>query len=187
MQKALELDSANFQYLAEEAEAHNTLGNQTDAAQLFDQAHKMSPENQIVKAKLGKLLINLQDYREACRLLAELQTADSTYLFYLKNLAAAAFKQEKNKEAGQLYEEVLRQNPRDFSGYLNLASHLSAGHCLFRRLDGFGNRTAAVSGKSGYAVAFGTDMFRWKRVCLIDGSICLSRINKIKEQQFFGK
>lgn len=121
--QGLQYNSASFELNSETAECLAALGNHHDAVPFYKKALQIQPENLSVKAKLGRTLINQNDYKQAYDVFSEIYQSDSLNVFWNKQLAFCAFRTGKKQEAIALYEKVLEQNPRDHSSYINL-SHL---------------------------------------------------------------
>jgi tetratricopeptide (TPR) repeat protein len=119
--QAVVLDQQNINYLSDLADLLSALGNTTDAVSVFRKALSIWPEDVSVKAKLGQLLISQREFPEAYRIFSELRQPDTTNVIFNKNLAVAAARTGKSKQAIQLFDQVLATNPRDISVYLNLS------------------------------------------------------------------
>jgi tetratricopeptide (TPR) repeat protein len=118
--EALKLHPVNPEFLAEMAEGLSVLGNYQDAASYFQKAIKFQPNNFSLLAKQGRNYINLKDYKCAYNCFSRLYKADSTNVYWNKQLAFCAFRTGNKTQSRQLYKEVLQQNPRDYSTYSNL-------------------------------------------------------------------
>lgn len=80
----------------------------------------MSPGDLSLKGKLGRTYLNIDDFKRAFITFADVYKSDSTNVFFNKQLAFAAFKVGKPHLAIRLYEQVVIDNPGDFSSHLNL-------------------------------------------------------------------
>lgn len=118
--EALLLDPNNVEIIIEIAENLSTIGNHKDAEEFFVKAIQLNPDNLTLKAKLGRVYINEQDYRKANDLFAEIYAIDSTNVFWNKQYAYCCFKTSNRLKAVDLYEKVLKANPRDHGTYINL-------------------------------------------------------------------
>lgn len=119
----LQFNPGHFTLNNEMAECLSVIGNNHDAVSFFKLASEIEPDNLYVKGKLGRTLINLNKYKEAYDLFSEIYHEDSTNVFWNKQLAFCAYRTGQKPRAISLYENVLEQNPRDYSSYINL-SHL---------------------------------------------------------------
>lgn len=119
--QAVVLDQNNLLYLTDLADLMTTLGNTVDAILVYRKAVSQAPAETAIRAKLGQLLINQREFPEAYSLFKDLRQSDTTNLFFTKNLAIAAGRMGKTQEAIPLFEQVIKNNPRDLSSYLNLA------------------------------------------------------------------
>lgn len=117
---ALELDYENFDILAELADALSILGNHQDATPYYERAASLQPDNFTVKGKLGRNYIQLEKFWSAYNVFAEIYESDSSNVFWNKQLAFCAHRTGKTEQSIELYEKVLKQNPRDYSSYFNL-------------------------------------------------------------------
>lgn len=124
IQQALAHDSANMVYLTELADLYLVMGNYPDAIGVYRKALEKEPGDPFLKANLGKLLIRLQENREAYAIFTALHLEDSVNLWVQKQLAVCSSRLGKNREASALYMNVLQQNPGDISSSLALASLL---------------------------------------------------------------
>ena len=127
-QKALEAFTSGLQYepknidlLSQSAECFALLGNNFDAIKYYEDAIALAPENLTMAAKLGRVHINLKDYKKAYEVFANIYQNDSLNVYWNKQLAYCSFRVNRRKQAAYLYEKVIEANPRDFGTYNNLA------------------------------------------------------------------
>lgn len=120
--EGLQYEPENISLLAEAADCFSTLGNNRDAVDFYTKAVKLAPGDLVLAGKLGRVYINLKEYKPAYEVFASIYSADSSNVFWNKQLAFCAFQIFKRKEAVRLYEKVIDANPRDLSSYLNLIS-----------------------------------------------------------------
>ncbi|MCY1722261.1 tetratricopeptide repeat protein [Prolixibacteraceae bacterium Z1-6] len=116
----LQMDPDNVELLVQAAECFSILGNNTDAINFYKQAHNLSPQNLALTAKLGRVYINLKDYKSAYEAFSNIYAQDSSNVYWNKQLAYCAFRTFKREQASHLYEKVLEANPRDLGTYSNL-------------------------------------------------------------------
>ncbi|WP_346860329.1 tetratricopeptide repeat protein [uncultured Draconibacterium sp.] len=110
----------NIELLSQAAESFSILGNNIDAINFYTRASDLAPENLSMAAKLGRVYINLKNYKAAYEVFSSIYELDSTNVYWNKQLAYAAFRTFKREQASYLYEKVLEANPRDHSSYSNL-------------------------------------------------------------------
>lgn len=118
--KGLQLEPDNHEVLTELADAYAALGNYHDAGSFYEKACSMDPDNLLVAGKLGRNFIQLNDYKRAYNVFADVYLADSTKIFWNKQLAYCAYKTDRKQEAIDLFERVIEMNPGDYSSYMNL-------------------------------------------------------------------
>jgi len=106
--------------LSQTAECFAILGNNPDAINYYKQACSIAPNNLPLAAKLGRVYINLKNYKEAYQVFSGIYSQDSTMVYWNKQLAYCAFRTFNREEASALYEKVLEANPRDYGSYTNL-------------------------------------------------------------------
>lgn len=126
-QKALEALTSGLRYstnnvelLSESAECFSILGNNQDAINYYTKANELAPTNLPLAAKLGRVHINLKDYKTAYSVFTGIYAQDSSNVYWNKQLAYCAFRTFKREQASHLYEKVLAANPRDYGSYSNL-------------------------------------------------------------------
>ena len=119
-QSAVQADSANCDAITELAECYSMLGNYHDAAYWFNKVVQLQPENLVLLAKQGRNYISLKDYKQAYDCFTNIYKSDSTNIYWNKQLAYCAFRNGNKKQSQHLYQQVLSQNPRDYSTYTNL-------------------------------------------------------------------
>lgn len=117
---ALKLDPNNIKILGEMAENLSILGNNSDAVTFYKRAIKLDPQNFVTAGKLGRVYINLKDYKNAYDIFEGIYLSDSTNVYWNKQFAYCSFRIFKRKQAVYLYEKVLVANPRDYGSYSNL-------------------------------------------------------------------
>ena len=122
LRQALVRDSANTVWWSELADLHIAMGNSVDALHAFRHALTITPGHLPLKGRMGKLLLTMQENREAYRVFTELRQADSLNLFFNRQLAISASRLNKSGEAKQLFLKVLEMNPRDLGSSLALAT-----------------------------------------------------------------
>lgn len=120
LEKALFYEPDNSLYLAELGETYFSLGNLYQAVDCFRRASELSPDDPSLKGKLGRTYLNIDDFKRAFITFADLYKVDSTNVLFNKQLAFSAFKIGKPRLAIRLYEQVVKDNPGDFSSHLNL-------------------------------------------------------------------
>lgn len=118
--EANNLQPGNIEILSEMAESLSVLGNYQDASYYFQKAAKLQPNNLPVLARLGRNYISLKDFKRAYTCFSDVYSKDSTNVYWNKQLAFCAFRTGKKEQAICLYENVLQQNPRDYSSYFNM-------------------------------------------------------------------
>ncbi|MFV0590774.1 MAG: tetratricopeptide repeat protein [Draconibacterium sp.] len=118
--EGLKFEPENVTMLGETAESFAILGNNQDAVSFYQKAVGLALDDLILAGKLGRVYINLKDYKNAYDIFSSVYTRDSSNVFWNKQLAYCAYKVHKRKEAVYLYEKVLDANPRDYTSYLNL-------------------------------------------------------------------
>ncbi|MBN1820531.1 MAG: hypothetical protein JXR31_02855 [Prolixibacteraceae bacterium] len=115
------INSENVNILEELAEVLTKLDNHNDAVLFFQQANRIAPENLTIAAKLGATYINLKDYENALRVFTDIYEKDSSNVFWNKQYAFCVAKTRANDSlAVQLYEGLLKKNPRDLTVYTSL-------------------------------------------------------------------
>ena len=126
-QKALEAFLSGLQYnasnvvmLEETAECFSILGNNKDAISFYEKAIQVDPENLALAGKLGRVHINLNDYKTAYNVFSGIYEKDSSNVYWNKQLAYCSFRVFQREQARDLYERVLDANPRDHGTYINL-------------------------------------------------------------------
>jgi tetratricopeptide (TPR) repeat protein len=126
-QEALQAFSTGLQYepenvnlIEQSAECFAILGNNQDAILFYEKAVKLDTTNLAVAAKLGRVHINLKDYKNAYQVFSGIYKQDSSNVYWNKQLAYSAFRMFNRKRASYLYEKVLEAYPRDYGSYSNL-------------------------------------------------------------------
>lgn len=122
LQQALVRDSSNTVWWSEVADLCIAMGNSVDALFAFRHALTITPGHLPLKGRMGRLLLTMQENREAYRVFTELRKADSLNLFFNRQLAISASRLNKSGEAKQLFLKVLEMNPRDLGSSLALAT-----------------------------------------------------------------
>ncbi len=120
--EGLQLEPENISLLGEAADCFSTLGNNRDAVDFYTKAVKLAPDDLVLAGKLGRVYISLKEYIPAYEVFTSIYSADSSNVFWNKQLAFCAFRVFKREEAIKLYKMVLDANPRDLGSYLNLIS-----------------------------------------------------------------
>ncbi|MDO8929283.1 MAG: tetratricopeptide repeat protein, partial [Bacteroidota bacterium] len=69
---------------------------------------------------LGRAYISIDDFMRAFQTFESIHKVDSTNVYFNKQFAFTAFRTGKPDLAIRLYEQVLAENPGDFSSHLNL-------------------------------------------------------------------
>lgn len=118
--EGLMYEPENVIMLGETAESFAILGNNQDAVSFYQKVVNLAPNDLVLAGKLGRVYINLKDYKNAYDVFSSIYARDSSNVFWNKQLAYCAYKVVKRKEAVHLYEKVLDANPRDYTSYLNL-------------------------------------------------------------------
>ena len=116
----LELQPQNVGLITESAECFAILGNNIDAINFYKQACELAPKDLALAAKLGRVHINLKDYKDAYSVFSGIYVQDSSNVYWNKQLAYCSFRIFKREQASYLYEKVLEANPRDYGSYTNL-------------------------------------------------------------------
>src|SRR5690606_14763377 len=117
---ALEFEPENTDILIELADALAALGNYHDARPFYEKAARMQPQNLVLKGKLGRNYIQQDNYPKAFRIFDEIYQADSTNVYWNKQLAFCASQTGNKKQAIDLSEKVIQMNGGDYSSYVNL-------------------------------------------------------------------
>lgn len=120
LEKALLYEPKNSNYLAELGENYSVLGNLYQSVECFRQASMFAPENIGLKARLGRAYLSIDDFKRAFTTFASVRQVDSTNVYFNKQFAFAAFKTEQQNLSIRIYEQVIAENPGDFSSHLNL-------------------------------------------------------------------
>ena len=116
----LQYDANEVVMLEETAECFSILGNNRDAVAYYEKALKVEPNNLSLAGKLGRVHINLDDYKTAYNVFSGIYEKDSTNVYWNKQLAYCSFRVFERERARDLYEKVLEANPRDHGTYINL-------------------------------------------------------------------
>ena len=116
----LQYDSENINLMEQSAECFAILGNNQDAILYYTKAVELDTSNLAIAAKLGRVYINLKDYKTAYNIFSGIYKKDSSNVYWNKQLAYSAFRMFKRKQASYLYEKVIEENPRDLGSYTNL-------------------------------------------------------------------
>ena len=184
-EKALELDSCSSEILCELGEANSVLGNNHNAIAYFERAVERDSANLPLAGKLGKTYINLKEFRSAYNVFSKIYSLDSTNVYWNRQLAYCASRLGKKDEAVILYEKVLVQNPKDLGTCLNLArlyqSDKQYDLALRKTYNGmrYFNKTLALNYYREYIREGGEEVHNL--------NYALERIQKIKEELFFGE
>jgi tetratricopeptide (TPR) repeat protein len=124
LREAVQKDSLNTRWWSELADVYQLMGNAPDALATFRKAVALDPSHPPLKARMGRLLLSMQENREAYQVFSELRQADSLHLFYNRQLAVSASRLGKNREARERFRQVLELNPRDYGSTLALVTLL---------------------------------------------------------------
>jgi len=116
----LQFQPENITLMGEAAESFSMLGNNQDAVSYYEAALKLDSSNLIMAGKLGRVYINLKQYKPAYQVFSHIYSRDSSNVFWNKQLAYCAFRTFHREQAVYLYENVLEANPRDHASYINL-------------------------------------------------------------------
>lgn len=116
----LQYEPNNVNLIEQTAECFAILGNNPDAILFYKKAVNLDTTNLAVAAKLGRVHINLKDYKQAYKVFSKIYVQDSSNVYWNKQLAYSAFRMFNRKQACYLYEKVLEANPRDYGSYSNL-------------------------------------------------------------------
>ncbi len=116
----LQYDANEVVMLEETAECFSILGNNRDAVAYYEKALKVEPNNLSLAGKLGRVHINLDDYKTAYNVFSGIYEKDSINVYWNKQLAYCSFRVFERERARDLYEKVLEANPRDHGTYINL-------------------------------------------------------------------
>jgi tetratricopeptide (TPR) repeat protein len=119
--EALQLEPNNAEIMGEMAEGLSVLGNNQDAIEFFKKAINVDPGNLVLAGKLGRVYINLKEYKNAYDVFAGIYLKDSSNVYWNKQFAYCSYRINRRKQAVYLYEKVIEANPRDFGSYSNLA------------------------------------------------------------------
>ncbi len=128
--RGLQYDPGNVEMISETAECFSILGNTPDAISYYTKAFELAPDDLVLAGKLGRVHINLKDYKKAYEVFTGIYEKDSTNVYWNKQLAYCSFRTFKREQARDLYVKVLEANPRDYSTYSNLI------HCYDWRKEG---------------------------------------------------
>lgn len=120
LEQAIFYEPQNSLYLAELGENYSSLGNIYQMVDCYRRAVEFSPKDLSLKAKLGRAYISIDDFMRAFQTFESIHKVDSTNVYFNKQFAFAAFRTGKPDLAIRLYEQVLAENPGDFSSHLNL-------------------------------------------------------------------
>lgn len=120
LEQAIFYDPQNSLYLAELGENYSSLGNIYQTVECYRRAVEFSPKDLSLKAKLGRAYISIDDFMRAFQTFETIYKVDSTNVYFNKQFAFTAFRTGKPDLAIRLYEQVLAENPGDFSSHLNL-------------------------------------------------------------------
>jgi len=148
LEKALFYEPKNSLYLAELGENYSSLGNLYQAVECYRQASVLSPENMVLKGKLGRVYISIDDFKRAFTTFAAIRKVDSTNVFFNKQFAYSAFKINQTPLSIRVYEQVIAENPGDFSSHLNLLAIYKKTEDVQKVLE-TGKRALAVFPKNG--------------------------------------
>ncbi len=118
--QGLQFEPNNVDLLSETAECFSILGNTPDAISFYTKACKLAPDNLTMAGKLGRVHINLKDYKKAYEVFTGIYEKDSTNVYWNKQLAYCSFRVFEREQARDLYIKVLEANPRDYGSYSNL-------------------------------------------------------------------
>ncbi len=118
--EGLQYQPENITLMGETAECFSMLGNNHDAVSYYEAALKLDSSNLVLAGKLGRVYINLKQYKPAYQVFSHIYSRDSSNVFWNKQLAYCAFRVFKREEAVHLYEKVIAANPRDHGSYINL-------------------------------------------------------------------
>ncbi|MDX8339567.1 tetratricopeptide repeat protein [Draconibacterium sp. IB214405] len=116
----LQTDPNNIIMLEETAECFSILGNNRDAVAFYEKALQVDPNNLALAGKLGRVHINMDDYKTAFNVFSGIYEKDSSNVYWNKQLAYCSYRVFQREKARDLYEKVLAANPRDHGTYINL-------------------------------------------------------------------
>ena len=116
----LQVEPENVTLMGEAAECFSLLGNNHDALAYYEAALKRDSSNLVLAGKLGRVYINLKQYKPAYEVFKHIYNSDSSNVYWNKQLAYCAFRVFKREEAVYLYQNVIKANPRDHTSYINL-------------------------------------------------------------------
>ncbi len=120
LETALFYDPQNSLYLAELGENYSSLGNIYQTVDCYRRAVELDPKDLNLKGKLGRAYISIDDFQKAYQTFEAIHNIDSTNVYFNKQYAFSAFRTGKPEIAVRLYEQVLNENPGDFTSHLNL-------------------------------------------------------------------
>ncbi len=120
LENALFYEPGNSLIISELGDNYSSLGNLYQAVECYRRAVAFAPNDFSLKGKLGRTYISIDDFPKAFRTFEEIWQTDSTNVFFNKQFAFAAFKIGKTDIATRIYEQVVSENPGDFSSHLNL-------------------------------------------------------------------
>lgn len=120
LEQALFYDPQNSLYLAELGENYSSLGNIYQTVECYRRAVDLSPKDLSLKGKLGRAYISIDDFTKAFQTFEAIYKVDSTNVYFNKQYAFTAFRIGMPDLAIRLYEQVIAENPGDFSSHLNL-------------------------------------------------------------------
>ncbi len=124
LREAVYKDSLNIRWWSELADIYQLMGNAPDALEAFRKAVALDSSDLPLRARMGRLLLSMQENKEAYRLFSELRNSDSLHLVYNRQLAISASRLGKNREARDRFMQVLAMNPRDYGSTLALSTLL---------------------------------------------------------------
>lgn len=120
LEQALFYDPQNSLYLAEMGENYSNLGNIYQTVECYRMALALAPKDLNLIAKLGRTYISIEDFARAYQIFESIHQVDSANVYFKKQFAYTAFRAGKTDQAIRLYEQVIAENPGDFSSHLNL-------------------------------------------------------------------
>jgi len=120
LEQALFYEPDNSLFLDELGDNYSSLGNLYQAVECYRRAAALNPDDLSLKGKLGRNYISIDDFSRAFQTFEEIWKVDSTNVFFNKQFAYAAFRTGKTDLAIRIYDQVVTENPGDFSSHLNL-------------------------------------------------------------------
>ena len=88
----LQHDANNITMLEETAECFSILGNNRDAVAFYEKALQVEPNNLALAGKLGRVHINMDDYKTAFNVFSGIYEKDSSNVYWNRQLAYCSYR-----------------------------------------------------------------------------------------------